>query len=212
MSAADLHNAGSNPFSTRFTRPGALPYRFDGDMTIDELVRRFEAAGRRGQIVGPHGSGKSTLLSELVPALAAAGHPAFVFALHDGEQRLPDGWQRRVREAGAHTVVIDGFEQLSRVASIEVSAFCRFLGWGQLVTVHESFGLPTLLTTRSTRQVARDLAAELLRGNPVQLSEQDVDEAFDAAGGNVRETLFRLYDRWELARRSGKSGAGPEAR
>lgn len=82
-----------NPFCTRFTRPGQLPYDFSGGRFSDEVGgdasgrddrggvdgsaevaigdRLFAAlrARRLGLIVGPHGSGKSTLLKTLEPGL-----------------------------------------------------------------------------------------------------------------------------------------------
>ena len=67
----------SNPFATRFVRPGAMRYHFalgesetEAHRRYRELVRDLVAKGA-GLIVGPHGSGKSTLLRSLDSALAA---------------------------------------------------------------------------------------------------------------------------------------------
>ena len=59
--------AKSNPFSTRFIRPGAIEYLFAPGQTADSLIDRLRHNQWRGQIIGPHGSGKSTL------AVRAAG-------------------------------------------------------------------------------------------------------------------------------------------
>ena len=65
----------SNPFCTRFVRPGAIPYRFDtqdGESDCGEAAEKLleQLASRRfGLIVGEHGSGKSTLLQTLIPKL-----------------------------------------------------------------------------------------------------------------------------------------------
>ena len=51
----------SNPFSTRFTRPGEIPYQFADSAGLETLVDRFGHNRWVGQIVGPHGCGKTTL-------------------------------------------------------------------------------------------------------------------------------------------------------
>lgn len=50
-----------NPFSTTFIRPGAIPFLFPNDQTIQDVVRQLAATDWWGQIIGPHGTGKSTL-------------------------------------------------------------------------------------------------------------------------------------------------------
>jgi len=54
----------SNPFATRFTRPGQLP-PFDAAGKRIDLDALLALAGRirRAVIIGPHGSGESTLLA-----------------------------------------------------------------------------------------------------------------------------------------------------
>ncbi len=60
----------SNPFATRFVRPGQLEWLADGDNSLPCLVERFRCQyDSRAIVVGPHGSGKSTLLEHLVPRL-----------------------------------------------------------------------------------------------------------------------------------------------
>jgi energy-coupling factor transporter ATP-binding protein EcfA2 len=63
----------SNPFATRFVRPGSLEYRFrevkDSATEFADIVRRLDQ-DRIGLIVGPHGSGKTTLLHSLGPILS----------------------------------------------------------------------------------------------------------------------------------------------
>ena len=68
--------SADNPFSTRYTRPGAIPFRFPPGTSADGLVEQLRRQQWRGAIVGPHGSGKSSLVAALVPPLrlpAAAG-------------------------------------------------------------------------------------------------------------------------------------------
>lgn len=53
-----------NPFSTCYTRPGAIPFRLD-EISIGELAESLFCGRSVLQIVGQHGSGKTTLTIEL---------------------------------------------------------------------------------------------------------------------------------------------------
>src|SRR5262245_49587973 len=75
-------NVSSNPFSTRFIRPGAIPFIFSAGESAESLVDHLRVNNWRGQIIGPHGSGKSTLLAALLPALQAAGRTVACVSLH----------------------------------------------------------------------------------------------------------------------------------
>lgn len=59
-----------NPFATRFTQPGAIPYQFPPAVNSESLATKFfhEHHGRAA-IVGPHGSGKTSLLYAITPYL-----------------------------------------------------------------------------------------------------------------------------------------------
>lgn len=191
----------SNPFSTRFVRPGALAYKFPPGVTAAGLVAQLLRRGGRGQIVGPHGSGKSTLLASLRQPSTAAGYPVFTFALRDGERRLPRDWRKQVAGANARLVVVDGCEQLSWWSRALLKWHCRRNGWGLLVTSHRDLGLPTLCTTGTSVALAQQLAA-VLAGDDGRITPAMVAESYRAADGDMRETLFRLYDRYEQAERA----------
>ena len=64
----------SNPFATRYTRPGQLePLDAEGrPIDLPALLQECARLGRAVAIVGPHGSGKSTLLRRLYEATVAA--------------------------------------------------------------------------------------------------------------------------------------------
>jgi hypothetical protein len=187
----------ANPFSTRFTHPGRLPFLFGDDEkeTLGSLLARLRATGLRGEIVGPHGSGKTTLLSHLVETLKGDGISPAVFALSDGQRRMPDGWRREVAQASL--VIIDGYEQLGRLSRWRLRRCCRRQKLGLLVTAHAPTGLPTLYRTRPSIDVARQVVHELLPPGVPPPSDDELSHLFDMFHGNLREVLFALYDRFE---------------
>lgn len=188
----------SNPFSTRFTRPGAMPFLFPPGIDADELVARLAESGWWGQIVGPHGSGKSTLLSSLRPAIEAGGRRCEWFALGASGRTPRPTWHRAAVGWDRQTlVVVDGFEQLGCFARWQVRRLCRLRGCGLLVTSHRDAGLPPLFVTVPTPELAAAIVARLLDGNTAGIARRDIDSAFAARQGNVREMLFDLYDDYE---------------
>jgi hypothetical protein len=191
----DMH---SNPFSTRFIRPGAIPFVFPESESVQSLIELLAANRWYGQINGPHGSGKSTLLATLIPALTAAGRRAVHIVLHQGEHRLP-----RIERStlGADTqLIIDGYEQLSWWARQRLKSMCQRHGAGLLVTTHSDMGLPLIFQTQPSRQLAQKIVEMILPAGSARLSADDLHRAFEATGGNLRETLFRLYDVYQQRR------------
>lgn len=197
MNASDEYESKSNPFSTRFTRPGQVEYRFPAGQSFQQFMEVLEEHGWRGQIIGPHGSGKSTLLACLQPFLEAAGRTTWSVCLRDRQRSLPGSWVQDMGGARANLLIIDGYEQLSLWQRLLVRWQCRRHGWGFLVTAHADVGLPTILTTKADLETARDVVAQLTAGLPARIPDAVVAEHFHAARGNLRETLFRLYDAWE---------------
>lgn len=197
MNASRSFALRSNPFSTRFIRPGAIDYRFAPGEDADVLVARLAEFCWRGQIVGPHGSGKSTLLATLAEPLARAGRRLWTIGLHDGARRLPAGWVVRATRAAANLIVVDGYEQLSAWSRLTLQARCRRRGWGLLVSAHRDVGLPTLKVASPKLETAQRVVAHLVSGHDAHLAPELVAACFASSGGNLRETLFALYDRWE---------------
>jgi hypothetical protein len=189
-----------NPFATRFTRPGALPFLFDGDESAAAIVARFVAAGGRGAIVGPHGSGKSTLLETLRPALCEAGMNPIVHTLHDGQRRLSR--EHPLPSQSNDVLVIDGYEQLNWWGRREVRRAVQHASAGLLVTSHAAVaGLPTIFTTRPTWELSRRVVRELTPSLPaLNLSEDELRRRYEQCNGNLRELLFKLYDLYESQR------------
>jgi hypothetical protein len=191
----------SNPFATRYVRPGAIPYLFPAGNTSVKLVERFAALNHRAQILGPHGSGKSTLVASLLDPLAAAGRPAIVFALHNAQRQMPAGWSQQARAARARTIVVDGYEQLGRIGRWRLQGICRRSGWGLLVTAHADAGLPTLQSLAPDRDTVVAVVRHLMGADEKAFDLGQIEACFQGCGGNVRETLFALFDRHEQLRR-----------
>ena len=184
----------SNPFCTRFTRPGALRFAFPPECQARDLVATLIMQDWWGQILGPHGSGKSTLLETLIPELTASGRAVIRYSLRGGQRRLRDRsnsfrqWNRSTQ------VVVDGYEQLSSFQRWRLRSRCRRAGAGLLITAHRSMGLPDLFTTRVDLDVARTIVHRLLDGYPAVITERDIRCCHRQQQGNLRETLFVLYD------------------
>jgi hypothetical protein len=192
-----------NPFCSRRVRPGGTAFLFDPGQSAAALVDRLRGAGWRGQIVGPHGSGKSALLAALIQAVEQAGRHVVLVELHDGQRRLPrDFWHGESLHAAA-LVVVDGYEQLSRLSRWLLRRFCRRRGSGLLVTAHAPVGLPDLCGSSVSRARAEQIVEQLQAGHAVLVGPQDVADRFARHNGNMRETLFDLYDLYE-ARRHGQ--------
>lgn len=189
----------SNPFATRYTRPGAIEYRWPAGNSPAELIARLQALSWRGEIAGPHGSGKSTLLAALAPALEASGRQVMTFTLAEGMRRLPGG-NAQLSKAGPTTIVIvDGYEQLSGWSRWMLRSACRRRRSGLLVTTHRPTGLPRLLTTSVEPDVAIQIVSQLV-GPGGSVRPEEVLPALEASRGNLREALFHLYDLFEQRR------------
>ncbi len=109
-----------NPFSTRHTRPGAIPYRFPDSVTVGQLVERLRSHKWWGQILGPHGTGKTTLLHSLLPALRDADRQVELFTVHAGQRKLELDAARTSKWNAATQVIVDGYEQLNWLARLRL--------------------------------------------------------------------------------------------
>ena len=191
----------SNPFATRFIRPGAIPYFFADGQSAASLVARLEANQWWGEIIGPHGSGKSTLLATLVLELAAKGREVVHHTLSQGERSVDFSKLNAARWNETTQVIIDGYEQLSWWSRWRLKSVCLQRNAGLLITAHAPMGLPTLVQTQPTADLARQVVQRLLPAGDTTISPDDIDRAFAAQQGNLRETLFALFDMYQ-ARKS----------
>ncbi len=190
----------SNPFSTRWVRPGALPYQFPSGVDAAAVVRRLRDHDWRGCIIGPHGSGKSALLATLTPEIERSGRAVRSITLHDGQRQLPAGF---VPPAGGETrgvFIVDGYEQLGWRARRQLHRSCRRKGWGLLITAHVDAAardFPVLFRTSADLAIVQQLIDRHLPPHGNLIQSDDMAAAFRAHRGNARETFFALYDLFE---------------
>ncbi|MGC3966984.1 MAG: hypothetical protein QM775_06320 [Pirellulales bacterium] len=193
-----MSDVDENPFASRYVRPGATPYVFEHGHDVESVIARFETAGRRGQIVGPHGSGKSTLLASIAKMYRERVVEVRLLELHDGQRQLPPD----VRPPIKGVLLVDGYEQLGWPAKLRLEWLRRRSKCGLLVTVHKPHRLPTVYSTAVGLKLAQRLAEDRLAAsnNPTAISPAEIRAVFEAEHGNLREVFFRLYDLYESRR------------
>jgi len=193
----------SNPFSTRYTRPGCIASRDATGMPIDvaSLLDRLNALGGTAAIVGPHGSGKSTLLIHLAAALIRRGKRVQRLRLHSWAD-APTVWMAIRRAGPGDTVCIDSWECTGRLVGGLLQTVARVTRRRLLVTSHRGVGFPELVQCSTNPALLRSIV-EGLPGHGLWFGKlvhlADIDHAFVHHGGNLRESLYELYDRFEAA-------------
>lgn len=172
----------SNPFASRYVRPGALAFRpvdvgLDHESAPDphqrsefaeNLLKRLREV-RCGVIVGDHGTGKSTLLRELATLLdiEMPGGAWVQLTQSDRVYERLDNFrviarvQRTVAPGGV--LVIDGAEQIPRPLRRWIARKCRRANQFALATSHrELAGFETLYRTELSPPLIHGLLKELL--------------------------------------------------
>jgi hypothetical protein len=146
-------------------------------------------------IEGPHGHGKTTITARLVAHLTERGAAVVVVRVRtaaDGGRALT-----AVVRAGRGTLVcIDGWERIGRLfaAAIRLAARCR--GVRLLVTAHRATGLPVVMRCETSDRLLHAIV-ERLPKHGGRIGAADVADAFARHDGNLRESLYDLYDRFE---------------
>jgi hypothetical protein len=104
-------------------------------------------------------------------------------------------------------LVIDGYEQISWFARQSFARFCGRHGCGLLVTCHRAVNnLPLLVQLEPQLATIQKLVRQLTAGASGSISADAVAASFRRHGGNVRETFFELYDRYERHVRASRIG------
>ncbi|HLH27701.1 MAG TPA: hypothetical protein VKW77_02220 [Acidimicrobiales bacterium] len=193
--------ARDNPF--RSDRLLAVRYRLQ-EGTWDGLFARFEALGRRAAIVGPQGSGKTTLLEDLAPRFRDRGYAVRELRLDAESPSFPEPFlEDFLASLGPRDLILlDGAEQLGRGAWSTFERRSRAAA-GLLVTLHRPGRLPTLLETRTSRELLDGLVGEILEDRAGEVRGLTAP-LFEKHAGNLREALRELYDRYA----AGLSGPG----
>ncbi len=217
----------SNPFCTRFVRPGAIEFRFHvdtGDQDSMDVQRSSASVAsivdqildhRFSLVMGPHGSGKSTLLRTLLPSLRPLfSEVAIVQTIACSSPRLPARFahargirldmrraQRRLNETGL--LVIDGIEQLAFPFRAELLRAAKRKSQFVLATSHQRlWSFHTVHETRVTGQLIESLTRSLLVATEKDLSHRLLAELRGrdlTALTDVRSLWFDLYDVAESA-------------
>jgi hypothetical protein len=208
----------TNPFATRFTRPGRIePLDAMGSpVDVDALLDRLRKLCGTAAIVGPHGSGKSTLLTHLAAAIERRGERVRLARLHSWWD-LPTAWTAIRGAAAGDTVCIDSWECLGVTARSVLRLAARVSGCGLLVTSHRGTGMPELIRCGTSASLLRSIVRSLpghACWHGQLIHETDIDAAFALHGGNLRESLYELYDRFEAcaSRIRAGLGTGPDGR
>jgi len=194
----------SNPFCTRFFRPGALPYWDTPQCDVDGLMEQLATYRCWGQIVGDHGSGKSTLVCDIQRHLRTRGYDVldFVYTADRKPKHVARELVSRIQESSAgHNriqVTLDGFEQLSWYQRRQARSVGRRHGVGLLVTAHRAlYGFPVLAQLKLTAELAQRIVHHLVGESAAQfLGQLDFAELCSCHKNNMRDILFDLYDRY----------------
>jgi energy-coupling factor transporter ATP-binding protein EcfA2 len=195
----------SNPFSTRYTRPGRIrPLDGTGHpVDVDGLLERLQSLGGTAAIVGPHGSGKSTLLVHLAEAIERRGGHAQRIRLH-ALRDASAAWTAIRQAAAGGTVCIDSWECIGLATRSLLRLAARLSGCGLVVTSHRKAAMPELTRCVTSASLLRAIVGSLpdhACWHETLIRDTDIEAAFAMHGGNLRESLYELYDRFEARER-----------
>ncbi len=198
MSTVVIHN----PFSTRFIRPGVIPWH-STTTSPSALLNTLKDFDNRVIISGPHGSGKSTLLNHFCSLARVQGHEVCYLRCHSWIDAM-----RAIRlfvdVSPRHDFVcIDSFEMLSFFGWF-LCLIADLRGIGVVVTVHERpwwCTWPVLVNTKTRFKTFDKLVQELMtkcsRTEMINFSKEMLQDVFKRNSGNFRESFFELYDHYE---------------
>jgi hypothetical protein len=197
---AEPREIPANPFASRYTRPGALPPLDERGrpLAVGPLLDRVRPGC--SVIEGQHGRGKTTLVRALLAAATAAGRPASFIQIRSWADT-----RRAVAALAAarrgQIIAVDGWEQLPWGCGLLITALARWRGAGVITTAHRPSGLPVLARCESSSATVAAIV-ERLPAHGGAIGSVDIEAVFRHHGGNVRDALAALYDRFEERRPS----------
>ena len=190
-----------NPFASRYTRPGCLPpLDYMGRcIDADAMLSAFDHMGAMASIRGPHGAGKSTLLTHLADRWEDRGMAVERVRLRTRAD-MAQAMACIGRAPDAGLVCIDSWELAGGFARWRACRKARSVGCRLLVTEHRRTGLPALIECRTTAALLGKIVSQLPdhhRWVGTLIDSVDIEAAFALSGGNLREAIAELYDRFE---------------
>lgn len=201
--AAVRRHLPRNPFATRHVLPGRVPALDSSGSVVDPvaLLDRLQALGGTAALQGPHGSGKTTLLTRVAWALERQGRLGGTVRLKT-RRDAPAALSAIARARAGATVCIDSWERMGAIPAFVGRRIASIVGCGLLVTSHRDTGLPVLVRCVPTPEVLQAIVRRL--PDPGEwlgslIAAAEIDDAFAGSGGNIREALYSLYDRFEAA-------------
>ncbi|MFM7206250.1 MAG: hypothetical protein ACKO4T_06255 [Planctomycetaceae bacterium] len=199
---ADHGPPRSNPFATRFTKPGSIPpLAADGSpLDLEPLLEQL--AGGCVAITGPHGSGNTTLVRALLAAAASRGRHASYVQVRTAADGLT-AVRATTTLPRAGVIAIDGWERLPLGTGPLLAAIAGWRGVTVVTTAHRDPGIPVIATCRPTPAVIV-AAVERLPTHGGLIDAEDLQTAYDAHRGNIRDAFADLYDRFESRSAGGR--------
>ena len=191
-----------NPFSTRFIRPGAIPW-LSTDASLNSLLLRLCSVDNRALICGPHGSGKSTILSHLVSTAQRQGLNVHYLRISSWLDVIGVIRVFATIRPKKSLVAIDSWELLGFLGWF-LCQLADFRGVGVILTVHEVpwwNRWPVLLHMEADAKTFQQLVHELMtkssRSENIKFSRAMLHDVLQRNSGNFRESFFELYDHYE---------------
>lgn len=187
-----------------------MEFVFPHGTQLTRLLATLARSGHQGQIVGAHGTGKSTLLVTLTAYFRR--QKILIREVRTTERRrsklLEALWACR-RKRGI--VIVDSFEQLGAVERDAFVWLARALRSGLLVTCHQECQLPVIWRTEVNAPLAKRIVERLTRQDAdcVPLAQRHLEMRLARLGGDMRETLFELYDVYRDSFVNGAHGSQP---
>ena len=198
----------ANPFSTRYTQPGALSYLCDqtDPQRLCRILEQEELASRSSrafQIVGPHGCGKTSLTVAIAEILADQAVATCWLTIRARSRSDRVRFDRYLpcpsSKNRPELLVVDGIESVNRFQRSSMLRHFRKNFWRVILTTHRPiWGVEKLSELKPSFDCFHSLCRQLL-GRTATESDwpQKIETAFEAANGNFREAFFDLYDEYE---------------
>lgn len=188
-----------NPFSSRFIQPGAIDYLCTEE-SLDTLGQRL-LSQPRCQLTGPHGSGKSTLMHSLARWWTQRAGPVTLLRI-SAHRRVG---QRRQWPAQDDSLLrplwcIDGWDGCSMLQRWRLAWSWQWRRPHLLLTNHQRrFGWHPLADCQPHLETVLAVVQQLQQHLPPahRIGSERAAAAFQRQDGNIRETLFELYDVFE---------------